>query len=157
MRQFAKSAVARWLPVILWMVLIFVLSAQHHRPGPAPHPVAVSSVPGEAVGQTEDVFDIGGHLVLYAVLAACLWWALGQFGQLPARSRLALSLVGAVLYGATDEWHQSFVADRQASLFDLQVDASGALLAVVLIAIVVWAWARWKQPPTAIAKEAEQA
>ena len=42
----------------------------------------------------------------------------------------------AVAYGATDEWHQSFVPARHVELRDLAADALGALAA----AIAVGAW-----------------
>ena len=48
---------------------------------------------------------------------------------------IALACVCAMAYGASDEWHQSFVANRQADLGDLFADAIGALGA----AIGVWA------------------
>ena len=39
----------------------------------------------------------------------------------------------AVAYGASDEWHQSFVPNRHAELRDLGSDAIGALAGVVVI------------------------
>jgi VanZ family protein len=40
-----------------------------------------------------------------------------------------------VLYGVSDEWHQSFVSGRTSDLLDVAADASGASLA----AVVLWA------------------
>jgi VanZ family protein len=42
------------------------------------------------------------------------------------------AVVGAALYGVTDEFHQSFVPGRDASVFDLIVNTIGATVAVVL-------------------------
>ena len=42
----------------------------------------------------------------------------------------------AVVYGATDEWHQSFVPGRTPELRDLFADAVGSAFG----ASVVWLW-----------------
>ena len=86
------NAIIRWVAVLAWMVMIFTLSAQSQLPNLTP------GLPG--------VEEIGGHLIAYSVLAGLLWWALRGVGlQYPATWALAL----AVLYGASDEFHQSFV------------------------------------------------
>ena len=40
------------------------------------------------------------------------------------------ALVLSVLYAATDEWHQGFVADRNPSPVDVGIDALGAGIAL---------------------------
>lgn len=105
----------RWIPaslVLIWMALIFALSAR-------------STIP-EPFGITTELTAIAGHLVSYAVLAALLWWAIEPLNLSPRR-RFALALIGAVAYGLTDEWHQSFVPGRDASLLDIAVDGVGAV------------------------------
>jgi VanZ family protein len=58
------------------------------------------------------------------------------------RPRLALgSVVVAGLYSLTDEYHQSFVADRTASLIDCGIDTTGAALG----ALIVWVLDRLRQ------------
>ncbi|MCI0850005.1 MAG: VanZ family protein [Chloroflexi bacterium] len=77
--------------------------------------------------------SIVAHLGLFAVLGFLLYWALSGV----ARSREVAWVVGgaafavAVLYGVTDELHQTFVPGRVASEADLVLDAMGALLGVV--------------------------
>jgi VanZ family protein len=48
-----------------------------------------------------------------------------------------------VFYGATDEYHQSFVPTRDASFLDLAADAIGGLLGIVWIALAAWALSWW--------------
>jgi VanZ family protein len=70
------------------------------------------------------------HAGAYAVLAALAAWALTR-GRLRAATwpvLLAACLI-SVLYGATDEFHQSFVPGRDADVFDLFADALGAFAA----------------------------
>jgi VanZ family protein len=41
-----------------------------------------------------------------------------------------------ISYGASDEWHQSFVPGRDADLLDLLADTTGGLLAISFIYFV---------------------
>ena len=107
----SRSAILRFLPVVAWMAIIFMLS----------HQSAVPEVPGIASSLT----SIAGHFTVYFVLVVLLWWTLGAF-DISQRKRLLLAFAGAVLYGFSDEWHQSFVPGRDPSLLDNGVDAIGA-------------------------------
>jgi VanZ family protein len=115
-----------WGPVGAQMAVIFV----------------ASSVPdlGALPGGTP---DWAGHGAGYAVLGALLLRALSG-GRLAGVTPVAVltAIVGASLYGVTDEWHQSFVRGRSPGLGDLAADAAGAALAVV----AGWAWARLTRP-----------
>lgn len=74
-----------------------------------------------------------GHVTEYAVLALLLYRA---FVNTAFRSRRALSaglvLLFCAAYAASDEFHQSFVPSRTASLRDVMIDLCGATLAVLL-------------------------
>jgi len=98
------------------MAVIFVLSAQSTLPDLTP------GLPG--------LEEIGGHLAAYALLAALLWWALRGSG---VRYPATAALLAAVLYGASDEFHQSFVPGRTMTISDLLVDLIGASLALLII------------------------
>lgn len=112
-----------WLPAVAMMVLIFVLSSQ------------------SGLRVSEDVaverpLRVSGHLLAFGALAALLLFALAR-GRRPGLRDTILAFGIAVLYGATDELHQSFVPDRAGRIDDLVVDAVGALVGVVLAAIVL--------------------
>lgn len=83
-----------------------------------------------------------GHLSEYALLAVLLVRALLASGRegpsVPLTAALAWS--GAVLYAASDEWHQSFVPSRTASAGDVLIDAIGALLGLGLF----FAWRNFR-------------
>jgi VanZ family protein len=88
----------------------------------------------------QQLSDKDAHGLAYAGLALTLirataggTWA----GVTAATAGRAAAL--AVVYGATDEWHQSFVPGRQVELLDLGADALGA----VATAGLVWVAARW--------------
>ena len=114
-----SSIAGRWAAVIAWMGLIFFLSSRPDLPNFVP------GLPG--------LEEIGGHLTAYGVLAALLWWALrGSAVRYPATWALVL----AVSYGATDEFHQSFVPGRTMSLSDLMVDLIGASAALLIVTLL---------------------
>lgn len=71
--------------------------------------------------------DYVAHAVAYGVLGALLVWACaGAVWSRMAATLMVPAVVLAVLYGASDEFHQSFVAGRDASVVDLIADAVGA-------------------------------
>jgi hypothetical protein len=72
------------------------------------------------------------HVPAYAFLAAAWGWALRAW--VPAENGRAMAACGlALAYGALDEWHQSFVPGRYASLTDIVLNAAGAVLGIWLI------------------------
>lgn len=110
----------RWVAVALWTTVIYMLSDRSRIP--------------TAPGLSTHVTAIAGHLVAYGILGFLLAAALQESGAGPRRAA-RLALVLAVLYGISDEWHQSFVPGRDPSLGDLLTDAIGAALGITLHAI----------------------
>jgi hypothetical protein len=71
------------------------------------------------------------HVPAYLVLAWAWCWALGAWLRAPvARGIGAFAIASA--YGVFDEWHQSFVPGRYASLTDVALDVAGAALGIWL-------------------------
>jgi VanZ family protein len=105
------------LPVLLYMGLIFYASS-----GPISSPT-VQAVP-------DYVLHIGAYAVLYVLAFR------GAHEGLRFRAHRGgywLPAIITVLYGATDEFHQSFVPGRDASWLDLLSDSAGALAGAVLV------------------------
>jgi len=98
--------------VLGWMAMIFFLSAQPDFP----HPDS---------GWLDLLASSGAHLFLYAVLALLLNWALGNGVR-----GVALAFGLALLYGVSDEFHQSFVPGRVPDVLDLVSDGLGTALAL---------------------------
>jgi hypothetical protein len=73
------------------------------------------------------------HVPAYAVLAAAWRWALRAWMR-ASNARALVACAFASVYGVLDEWHQSFVPGRYASLTDVMLDRAGAVLGVWLIA-----------------------
>ncbi len=94
------------LPALVWTGMIFALSSRSKVPEPF-------GLAGHLMAIAGHLMAIAGHFTVYAVLAVLLWWALEPH-DVPTRWRFLLALAGAVAYGLTDEWHQSFVPGRDA-------------------------------------------
>ena len=116
-----KRFLLYWLPPLAWMGLIFALSAQPDLPYP----------PGPWL---EKLFDKAAHAVTYGILAWLLLRALRLRYPLSA-ALLIVVVVLVVAYGISDEYHQSSVPGRNASLADVAADGVGAALAM---AAAVW-------------------
>jgi VanZ family protein len=104
-----------WGPVVLILALLFFVSSQSHVKG------------------ADLVWDKLAHAVAYGLLGLQVLRAFhGGLGPLRsgATLRAALFTVG---YGVTDEFHQSFVPGRDASVYDVLADAVGFVLAAVVL------------------------
>ncbi|MCX9012672.1 MAG: VanZ family protein [Candidatus Methanoperedens sp.] len=71
------------------------------------------------------------HILLYFGFGILLFLTLKGTGKTQGMA-LVLAFFLGVLYGASDEFHQMFVAGRTASAMDLTADAAGVLLAQAL-------------------------
>lgn len=76
------------------------------------------------------------HFAAYAVLGALCAAALASRHQRVGRAVAVAALV-ATIYGATDEWHQAHVPNRDADPADLAADAAGALAGAALAAVIL--------------------
>jgi VanZ family protein len=101
-----------WLPVILWASLIFVFSSE--------------AVPTASKIYWKDfVVKKSAHVVEYAIFAILLFRAMVNSGV--ARKKAAFyTLALAMVYGATDEFHQSFTPGREPRIRDWIFDTIGA-------------------------------
>ena len=123
-----------WLPVILWMGLIFAMStglgsAEHTSRfvGPFLHWL-LPQAPPETIATLHFLIRKAGHFTEYAILALLLRRAIGHDGLKP----FGLALLVAATYAATDEFHQSFVPGRTPARGDVLIDTSGALVALLV-------------------------
>jgi VanZ family protein len=109
--------VSLWLPVLLWCGVIYGLSAIPH-------------LRFFKADLLDFLFRKMGHMVEYGVLARLLVRALTGSTYWPWKKIFAASLVLAMLYSCTDEFHQTFVAGRHGTPRDVIIDTVGAWLAL---------------------------
>lgn len=108
-----------WGPAALWAAVLFLLSSVPDAPGA----VWFASVPAA---------DKVAHATLYGVLGATLAWANHRGGRGSSRTADVLVVGLGVLYGASDEWHQSFVPGRETSAADFTADVVGLAIGYVV-------------------------
>jgi VanZ family protein len=72
------------------------------------------------------------HFVCFAGLTGSwtFWFPLESWKRHSLRN-LLLCIVGVAVYGALDEWHQSFTPGRDMSVYDWLADVAGAVIGSV--------------------------
>ena len=119
--EFWRRWGARWLPAILWMAVIFFLSAR--TKAEMPH------YPNDFVDWPVKKM---GHMIEYGILTLLVWRATsGTIGLQAGRWHAWIIAAICTLYAALDEYHQSFVAGRGSSAADVAIDALGMALTMV--------------------------
>jgi VanZ family protein len=132
-----------WLPVLIWMSLVFTASADrqsYHHSSALFEPLLHWLFPGMSMVTIEvlhHLFRKSCHCTEYAVLFWLFWravrrpvwhdprpWSWGEAG-------LALAVVFA--YAASDEFHQIFVPGRTPLVTDVMIDTSGGAMGLLLL------------------------
>jgi len=115
--------ILRKAPAILVMIALFMLST---LPGNDPF---LNSV---------DISDKIKHFVAYFVLGItfCLWISNKKWLAKPFACSSLIVLL-CTLFGASDEYHQTFVPGRSGDLYDLAVDCGGGVAAVLVYFLIL--------------------
>jgi hypothetical protein len=110
----------RWLPALLLMAAIFILSS-----------LPASRLP--FFGDLDFLLKKGGHAIGYAMLGLAYYYALPP--RLHPGYRWGVALLMAVLFALSDEYHQSFVEGRTSTLRDVGIDSVSAAIALTVGAL----------------------
>ncbi len=114
----------RWLPAILWGVLILVLSM----------------MPGEQAARMMfgiPHFDKIGHFGMYAIWALLMYYAFSGMAGMSGRKAFLISLTICGLTGVVLEFGQYyFASNRYFEIEDMLANAAGAMVG----ALVGWKW-----------------
>jgi len=147
LRAFCKY----WLPVLIWMAVIFTASSDtrsYEHSSRLVEPLLrwlFPHLPEAQIHAIHELFRKCAHLAEYSVFALLLWRALRK----PVKNvpgpwnwrvvRLVLLLV--MLYAASDEFHQQFVATRTSLVSDVFVDTAGGAAGL----LALWLIGRWRK------------
>jgi len=116
--------VVYYLPVFLWMGLIFYLS----------------SIPGLKSGSgsisTEIFLRKSAHMIEYLVLSFLVGRLSFYCWGLSLKKSVFLSFVFCFLYAISDEFHQFFVENRAGKALDVFIDSMGILIGIILFIVV---------------------
>ncbi len=106
-----------YLPPILWATLIFILSSQ-------------SVIAGFQESAYDYVFKKLSHILVYFVLYLLLKRAVDKTtNSKTSTKQLYVPILICLLYAASDEFHQSLVPGRYATIRDIGYDMIGVSVA----------------------------
>lgn len=134
------------IAVILWMVLIFTLSAQ-----PAAQSNGISKKVTETIIKIVNKIIPGvdfkilnpnhfirknAHFFIYLIFGILTSIALRKCGVVGVRSMVLVLLI-CVIYSISDEFHQAFVPGRGPQIKDVLIDAIGAIVGSSLYLVLI--------------------
>ena len=147
MRVFLKY----WLPVLVWMVVIFSASADSHsyqHSSSIVLPILHWLFPHMADSEIDAVHHFLRkccHPAEYAILGLLLFRALNHSrNKLPPWSwpRICGALLIIFLYASSDEFHQRFVPTRTSRFSDVLIDTAGGSIGL----FIAWVYYRCRKP-----------
>jgi VanZ family protein len=136
----ARSLTILWLPVVVWMILIFIASADTesgYRGSRILAPIIrwfVPDIDPLSLQKTVLFARKGVHFVTFGILAALVFRALSAGAGKACRATNAWTAWGiTVVYAISDEVHQSFVPSRVGAPLDVVIDALGAGFTLLIL------------------------
>ena len=115
-----------WLPPIIWAIVIFSFSSYQ-------------TVQASQIKWQDFIVKKSFHIIEYAILTTFVYRAMKESG-LNRKKAGIYSILFTILYGITDEFHQSFTQGRESKARDVIFDTIGGLLSIYII---------WKYLPKA--------
>jgi hypothetical protein len=110
-----RIQMSKWLPALLMMLVIFLMSAR-----------SSSQLP--SFDWADTLIKKSGHIAGYALLALLYWRALDL-----KKEKRWVAWILTIAYAVTDEFHQSFVPGRHPSVWDVVIfDNLGSLISLWL-------------------------
>lgn len=150
MRIKAFRAVSVILTVI-WMFVIFSFSAQNSEKSSNTSAAVIENVVSAVYPGFKDMTDTEktekveslqftarkiAHFLIYTVLGILSLLSVISYCKLRFYLRTAISALICLLYAASDEVHQLFVAGRSCEIRDILIDFCGALLGIAICAVI---------------------
>ena len=139
------------LPLLVWMLIIFGASADAQSTAHTSRFLEPflrwlnPDISAAAIDAVRWLVRKAAHMGEYAVLAWLGWRALRRPARHDPRP-WSWPIAGAawaltLLYAASDEFHQTFVANRTGSLVDVGIDAMGGAIGLGLLRL----WYGWRR------------
>ncbi len=120
MRKFVSKTlvfvIKYWLPFMVWVMLIYSFSSN-------------PTVKTSEIHWQDFIVKKSAHIVEYFIYSLLLYRALIN-SRVSSYKALFYIVLAAFLYGAIDEFHQSFTPGREPRLRDVLIDTTGAILFV---------------------------
>src|SRR5437660_3425729 len=135
-----RNLLKYWLPALIWLGVIFLastdlMSAEHTSRFLGPFLRWLKpDVTADAIAKVQLFVRKVAHLTEYAILATLLWRAVYSGTNLKIKISTLFVTVWAVstLIAIADEFHESLVASRTASIGDVRIDMIGAVVGLLI-------------------------
>ena len=139
-RQSLARFLSRYAPLVLWLAFISFASSDGFSASNTSRviePIVLWLFPNTSHEHLEWIHFLTRKLAHFSEYALLAILAVRAFISSPnphlKRRWFIVSLALIVLYALLDEYHQSFVPSRTASVFDSFIDMSGGLTALAVI------------------------
>lgn len=133
--------IGRYAPLLIWMGFIFFASTAAFSAANTSRIIGpllrwlFPRISEEQLATAHFIVRKAAHFTEYAILG---WLAARAFAtssrQTWRRRWFLISLALVIIYALSDEYHQSFVASRTASIYDSFIDMTGGLTAILFYA-----------------------
>lgn len=140
-----------WVPVLIWMALIFTASQDNESYQHSSRIIApllhwlFPSMPNARVDLLVFIARKCAHLTEYAILGLLVWRAVRKPSKSKRRpwswNEAGFAVLFVALYAASDEIHQLFIPTRYATVHDVIIDTTGAMLGLFLL----WGFGHWRK------------
>ncbi|QQR77210.1 MAG: VanZ family protein [Candidatus Moraniibacteriota bacterium] len=121
------------VPVVVWMGVIFLLSAQPSL-----------GVAGQHISLPYLLVRKGAHIAEYFILGALSFRLFRHWFPHNTHIVAAGTLLISLPFAISDEAHQLFVTGRQGRVSDIVIDATGIFLSLIFCLIIFPWWMRKK-------------
>lgn len=143
-----------WIPLILWMAVIFQSSAQPYQKQDI-RPWLGNVLPEQYIkehfsdiklsydgneisiatkgvaGFVEFIIRKAAHVVAYAILSFLMLFALWKTAKMKKWLTMVITLLGSFLYACSDELHQMYTGDRTPKFTDVMIDTIGVMIGII--------------------------
>jgi hypothetical protein len=119
-----------WLPVGIYLIIIFLFSD---------HPTVTVTT----IDWGDFLFKKTIHFFEFGILFLLFYRAFNKTVDWPSNKIAIWAIILTVLYAISDEYHQSFIPGRTATVRDVMIDSAGAFFAWISL---------WKLLPKAPGK-----
>jgi VanZ family protein len=137
MQRISAKFIGRYLPLIIWIAFISFASSDEFSAGNTSRFVGAvvlwlfPHASPETLSTVHFLTRKTAHLTEYAILGFLAARAFyGSQNRTLQRNWFIAGLALIVVYALVDEYHQSFVPSRTASIFDSMIDVAGGLAAL---------------------------
>ena len=127
-----------WLPLIVWMVVVFFFSTDTFSAANTAGIIKsilaflFPSMTSLQLDFWHGVIRKVGHVTEYSILALLAWRAFVVHPRVGLKPRLSAAAF-VLAFALSDEFHQMFVASRTGSLLDVGYDFVGGAIVLILL------------------------